>query len=211
MLAPRDSRSRDCRRLDGLWRFRFDTGGEGGARRWWERDLPGAREMAVPASYNDLVTEAAEREHVGNVWYQREVRVPATWGRADRAALRRGHPSRRAVGRGHAGRRALRPVTPFEADVTGLARCGELLRVTMRVSSELSMATIPPGVVSRTAAGRQKMRYFHDFFNFSGLHRSVWLCSTPLSYVAGLAVATAYDPGTAAGQVSYHLDVSGPA
>jgi len=26
-LAPRESRSRDCRRLDGLWRFRFDPGG----------------------------------------------------------------------------------------------------------------------------------------------------------------------------------------
>ena len=79
MLAPRDSRSRDCRRLDGLWRFRFDTGSEGTAGRWWREPLPGAREMAVPASYNDLVTEAAEREHVGDVWYQREVRVPATW------------------------------------------------------------------------------------------------------------------------------------
>ena len=32
MLSPRDSRSRDCRRLDGLWRFRFDAGGEGRRR-----------------------------------------------------------------------------------------------------------------------------------------------------------------------------------
>jgi beta-glucuronidase len=67
MLAPRDSRRPDCRRLDGLWRFRFDPGGEGTEGRWW-RGLPGAREMAVPASYNDLVTEAAERDYVGDVW-----------------------------------------------------------------------------------------------------------------------------------------------
>ena len=79
MLAPRESRSRDCRRLDGLWRFRFDAGGEGIAGQWWRGPLPGAREMAVPASYNDLVTEAAEREHVGDVWYQRDVWIPATW------------------------------------------------------------------------------------------------------------------------------------
>ncbi len=32
MLAPRDSRSRDCRRLDGLWRFRFDAGHGKGRR-----------------------------------------------------------------------------------------------------------------------------------------------------------------------------------
>ena len=95
--------------------------------------------------------------------------------------------------------------------MTGLVRCGEPLRVTVRVSSELSMATIPPGVMSRTSRrAAEKLRYFHDFFNYAGLHRSVWLYSTPQSYVAGLAVGTAYDPATSAGQVTYHLDVAGP-
>ncbi len=79
MLAPRESRSRDCRRLDELWRFRFDPGGQGVTQAWWRGPLPGAREMAVPASYNDLVTDTAEREHVGDVWYQRDVWVPAAW------------------------------------------------------------------------------------------------------------------------------------
>ena len=156
MLAPRDSRSRDCRRLDGLWRFRFDTGGEGQAGRWWQGPLPGAREMAVPASYNDLVTEAAEREHVGDVWYQRDIRVPATW--QDRRIVLRCDAATHhgTVWAGdtqvadHAG-----GYTPFEAEVTGLVRCGELLRVTVRVGSELSMATIPPGVASRTAAANR--------------------------------------------------------
>ena len=49
------------------------------AGRWWQRPLQDAREMAVPASYNDLVTDPAEREHVGDVWYQRDVLVPASW------------------------------------------------------------------------------------------------------------------------------------
>ena len=99
MLPPRDSRSRDCRRLDGLWRFAFDPAAEGTAGRWWQGPLPGAREMPVPASYNDLVTDMAEREHVGDVWYQREVRVPGRLGRpAHRAALRRRHPPWHRVG-----------------------------------------------------------------------------------------------------------------
>ena len=83
MLTPRASSSREYLRLDGLWRFRFDTGeagsGTGTAQRWWRAPLPGTREMPVPASYNDLVTDPAEREHVGDVWYQREVWVPASW------------------------------------------------------------------------------------------------------------------------------------
>ena len=159
MLAPRDSRSRDCRRLDGLWRFRFDPGGEGTAGRWWQGPLPDAREMAVPASYNDLVTQAAEREHVGDVWYQRDVRVPATW--QDRRIVLRcdaaTHHGTLWAGdtqvAEHAG-----GYTPFEAEVTDLVRCGEVLRVTIRVGSELSMATIPATFQDRVTYSRAKPR-----------------------------------------------------
>jgi beta-glucuronidase len=210
MLAPRESRSRDCRRLDGLWRFRFDAGGEGAAGRWWRGPLPGAREMAVPASYNDLVTEAAEREHVGDVWYQRDVWIPATW-EGRRIVLRCDAATHHGtVWAGdtqvaeHAG-----GYTPFEADVSDLGRWGEPLRLTVRVGSELSLATIPPGVMSVSTSGRQKLRYFHDFFNYAGLHRSVWLYCTPRSYIADLVTGTTFDPGTGAGQVTYHLDVAG--
>ena len=210
MLAPRESRSRECRRLDGLWRFRFDPGTEGTTGRWWQEPLRGAREMAVPASYNDLVTDAGEREHVGDVWYQRDVQVPATW-EGQRIVLRCDAATHRATVwagdtevAGHAG-----GYTPFEADVTDHLRCGESARITIRLNNELTMATIPPGVISVSASGRRKQRCFHDFFNYAGLHRPVWLYSTPRSYVAGLSVITAVDPRTGAGRVSYHAVVAG--
>ena len=211
MLPPRDSRSRDCRRLDGLWRFAFDPAAEGTAARWWQGPLPGAREMPVPASYNDLVTEVAEREHVGDVWYQRVVWVPAGWAgrrivlRCDAATHHGTVWADDVQVAEHSG-----GYTPFEADLTGRVRCGERLRVTVRVSNELTMATIPPGVISRTAAGRRKQRYFHDFFNYAGLHRPVWLYSTPRSHVADVSVRTAFDPQAGSGRVSYRADVAGP-
>jgi beta-glucuronidase len=166
--------------------------------------------MAVPASYNDLVTDAAEREHVGDVWYQREVWVPAAW-RGRRIVLRCDAATHHAtvwagdteVARHGGG------YTPFESDITALAGCGELLRLTVRVSSELTMATIPPRRHLGHPGGRRKQRYFHDFFNYSGLHRSVWLCSTPHSYVAGLSAGTGNDPGTGAARVTYRADVAG--
>ena len=207
MLAPRESRSRDCRRLDGLWRFRFDAGQEGIAGRWWETELAGGREMAVPASYNDLVTEAAEREHVGDVWYQRDVLVPASWdGR--RIVLRCDavtHHGTVWAGDTEVARHA-GGYTPFEADVTALARCGERLRITIRAGNELTMATIPPGVISGRPGGGRSQRYFHDFFNYAGLPRSVWLYATPHSYLAGLTVRTDFDPVTGAGRVSYRAE-----
>ena len=220
MLTPRDSRSREYLRLDGLWRFQFDpgggTGGEGhGAgtvQRWWTAPLPGGREMPVPASYNDLVTDPAEREFVGDVWYQREVHVPASWQgrrivlRCDAATHRGTIWAGDTLVADHTG-----GYTPFEADVTALARCGEPLRVTVRVGNELTMATIPPGVISASAGGQRTQRYFHDFFNYAGLHRSVWLYTTPKTYIEGVAVSTDFTPATSAGRVRYQLDVAGDA
>lgn len=212
MLTPRESRSRDYLRLDGLWRFRFGTGGagEGTAPRWWTATLAGGREMPVPASYNDLVTDPAEREHVGDVWYQRDVLVPASWA-GRRIVLRCDAATHHAVVWAgdtqvaeHAG-----GYTPFEADVTELARCGEPLRVTIRVGNELTMATIPPGVISASAGGQRAQRYFHDFFNYAGLHRSVWLYATPPAFIDAIAVSTGFRPATGAGRVRYHVGTAG--
>ena len=207
MLTPRPSSSREYLRLDGLWRFRFDPFAEGVAARWWSRPLPGGREMPVPASYNDLVTDPAERDYVGDVWYQREVWVPGSWAgrrivlRCDAAT----HHGTMWAGdtqvAEHTG-----GYTPFEADVTALARLGEPLRVTLRVGNELTLDTIPPGVISTHPDGHRTQRYFHDFYNYAGLHRSVWLYSTPPSFIDGVVVRTDFDPRSGRGLVSYQVD-----
>jgi beta-glucuronidase len=207
MLTPRPSSSREYLRLDGLWRFRFDPFAEGAAARWWSGPLPGGREMPVPASYNDLVTDPAERDYVGDVWYQREVWVPGSWAgrrivlRCDAAT----HHGTMWAGdtqvAEHTG-----GYTPFEADVTALARLGEPLRVTLRVGNELTLDTIPPGVISTHPDGHRTQRYFHDFYNYAGLHRSVWLYSTPPSFIDGVVVRTEFDPRSGRGLVDYQVE-----
>jgi beta-glucuronidase len=210
VLTPRPSRSREYLRLDGLWRFRFDQASEGVAARWWAGPLPGGREMPVPASYNDLVTDPAERDYVGDVWYQRDVWVPASWTgrriviRCD-AATHHGTvwigTERVADHRGG--------YTPFEADITALVQGGQPLRVTIRVGNELTMETIPPGVVSARPGGHRTQRYFHDFYNYAGLHRSVWLYSTPPSYLDAVVVRTGFDPLSGRGLVRYRAEIAG--
>ena len=54
MLRPRDTATRECKPLIGLWRFRLDPAGEGRSAGWFGGPLPDAGEMAVPASYNDI-------------------------------------------------------------------------------------------------------------------------------------------------------------
>ncbi|RZS89992.1 beta-glucuronidase [Motilibacter rhizosphaerae] len=208
MLAPRESTSREHRRLDGLWDFALDRDGRGRAEHWERGPLPGARPMPVPASWNDLVTDRDEREHAGEVWYQREVRVPrASAGR--RTVLRLDAATHAAtvwvdgteVARHEGG------YTPFEAEVTGLVHGRETVRVTVCVDNRLSLHTIPPGVLVEEEGRPPRQVWFHDFENYSGLHRPVWLLTTPTAYVADVVVRTGLAGG--AGTVAYDVTTVG--
>lgn len=44
-------------------------------------------DMPVPASYNDITQDAALRDFVGWVWYDRDVQVPSRWIADERTRL----------------------------------------------------------------------------------------------------------------------------
>ncbi|MGN6871689.1 MAG: beta-glucuronidase [Solirubrobacteraceae bacterium] len=203
MLAPRDTPTRERKSLDGLWRFVLDRERNGRARGWPDGLPPEAREMPVPASYNDIFPEPDVHSHVGEVWYETAVRVPAGWA-DERIVLRFGSATHRATvwldGEKlveHEG-----GFTPFEAEVTDLVEAGAEHRVTVVVDSVLRWDSIPPGYVVETPDGARQHLLF-DFFNYAGLHRTVWLYSTPRSYVADVSVVTGLDGST--GTVAYEV------
>jgi beta-glucuronidase len=207
LLTPRDTPTRQRVSLDGLWRFVLD--GEGAGRRdsWWNGLPPAAREMPVPSSYNDVFPEAAVHDHVGDAWYETLVRVPAAWA-GERIVLRFGSATHRAVvwANGvqvveHEG-----GYTPFEADVTEVVEPGALVRVSVVVSNVLTWQSIPPGYVEDTPDG-PRQRYFHDFFNYAGLHRTVWLYTTPTAHVHDVTAVTGLDGTT--GTVRYKVESTG--
>jgi beta-glucuronidase len=209
MLRPQDTATRERKRLDGLWRFALDPGAAGRRGHWWAGSLAGAREMPVPASYNDIYPDAALRDHVGDAWYQTLARVPAGWA-GERIVLRFDAATHRAVVwlddtqvAEHEG-----GYTPFEADVTNLVQPGAEHRITVVVNNVLSWQSIPPGVVEDTPDG-PRQRYFHDFFNYAGLHRSVWLYATPRPHVRDVTVVTGLDGST--GTVAYEVEAEGDA
>jgi beta-glucuronidase len=53
----------------------------------------------------------------------------------------------------------------------------------------------------------RKQTYYHDFFNYSGLHRSVWLYCTPQAHVRDVTVVTGLDGAT--GTVDYTVETAG--
>ena len=204
MLAPRDTPTRERRRLDGLWRFVLDGDRSGRAREWW-RGLPGdAVEMPVPASYNDVLPDLAMRDHVGDAWYELTFLPPRGWA-GERVVLRFGSATHRAevwVNGTHVAAHD-GGYTPFEAEITDVVMLGAANRLTVVVDNELTWESIPPGYIVESPGGRRQ-RYFHDFFNYAGLHRSVWLYTTPVGRVQDIAVDT--DMAGARGIVRYRVD-----
>ncbi|MGK9146092.1 beta-glucuronidase [Plantibacter flavus] len=213
MLKPQATPTRDLINLDGTWRFAVDTHDLVAP---WERVLPGRLEAAVPASYNDQFVDPAIRGHVGVVWYQRTVFVPRGWG-GERIVLRIDAAT-------HAGsvyvedRLVAEHVggyTPFEADLTDIVTPGEAVRLTIGVDNRLTNVTIPPGTVTTGPDGIQRQSYLHDFYNYAGLARSVWMYSTPRRFVRDIAITTELIGSSAlvdftidamgSGEVSVHL------
>ena len=208
MLRPRETSTRERRSLDGLWRFAIDGDGRGRDEGWWRRPLAGAREIPVPASYNDLFASADVRDHVGDVWYQTVARIPERW-RDGRIVLRFDAATHSAVvwvGETEVARHE-GGYTPFEADLTAVVEPGAEALITVVVGNVLTWHTIPPGYVRETAAGARRQQVFHDFFNYAGLHRTVWLYTTPASYVEDVTVVTGLDGST--GTVRYEVVTAG--
>jgi beta-glucuronidase len=204
MLKPRATATRDLMTLDGMWRFALETSVED---RPWMSSLRTSREAPVPSSYDDLFLDAEVRDHVGVVWYQRTVRVPRGWAgerifvRLDSATHEGSVYVDDELVCTHVG-----GYTPFEADITELVTPGQEFRLTVGVDNRLTRDTIPPGHVEIGDQGKAKQRYMHDFFNYGGLARSVWLYSTPPERIEDITVVTGLNER--AGIVTYDVETS---
>jgi beta-galactosidase/beta-glucuronidase len=84
-----------------------------------------AREILVPGSYNEVFPGAAARDHVGDAWYETNIRVPVAW-TGERIVLHFGSATHRAgvwvngteIAEHEGG------YTPFEVDVSDLVEPG---------------------------------------------------------------------------------------
>jgi beta-glucuronidase len=66
------------------------------------------------------------------------------------------------------------------------------VRITALVNNTLHWQSIPPGVIEDTPAGKRQ-RYWHDFFNYAGIHRNVWLYTTNSAHLTDVTITTDLD------------------
>ncbi|XP_072949362.1 beta-glucuronidase [Epargyreus clarus] len=201
-LYPHASETRDLRTLDGVWNFRKSpTDPEFGYRNgWYEQDLERTGPvipMPVPSSYNDITEDAALRDHVGLVWYDRRFFAPTAWARAEQRVWLRFcsvHYAAQVWVNGKAAMYHEIGHLPFEMDISDFLVYNSSNLLTVVVDNTLLIDTVPQGAIKDIIIGNNKVRqeqsYTFDFFNYAGIHRSVFLYTTPQVYIDDVIVNT---------------------
>ena len=188
---PRITKTRRIQSLDGMWDFQFDPFKQGVESAWHSRALPDPVQMPVPSSFADLFTDKMSREFCGDMWYQTSVFIPGEW-REGNVDIRFDAATHRADvylnGEhivSHEG-----GFTPFCAHVNDAVRWNDWNVLAVKVNNELNMQSLPLGLTKTLKNGTPINLPYFDFFNYSGLQRSVRLLYTPSLRIDDLAVTT---------------------
>ena len=210
MLKPQATSTRELVNLDGLWQFKVDFKDEGFTQGWATKSLETDLQAPVPASYNDIFTDVKIREHVGWVWYQRQVRIPRGWN-GERIFVRADSATHEGIifVNGKEVARHVGGYMPFSADITDHVSAGGEVTLTIAVNNVLTNETVPPGRVVTRDDGTKQQTYLHDFYNYAGLARSVWIYSVPAVSVTDVTVKTDFAGTT--GNVAYLIETSSTA
>ncbi|MGL5416419.1 MAG: beta-glucuronidase [Clostridium sp.] len=210
MLYPIMSESRELLDLNGIWNFKLDKG-NGLTDKWFEKKLEDTMTMAVPSSYNDLKESEEIRDHVGDVWYEREFSITKRM-LEERVVLRFGSATHHAKvyvnGKFVVEHRG--GFLPFEAEVNPVLVPGKN-RVTICLNNIVDETTMPVGLLKEETLedGTKKLKNIpnFDFFNYAGIHRPVKIYTTPKNYVEDVTIITELED--ACGIVKYEVEGNG--
>ncbi|MBB6094099.1 beta-glucuronidase [Povalibacter uvarum] len=193
LLYPHSSSTRATRDLSGVWKFRADPDGVG-EKQGWMKGIGEHRAIPVPCSWNEIFDDL--RNYTGGAWYQCDFEVDSCW-KGRRLHLRFGSVAYRAkvwlngelLGE-HVGAHL-----PFAFDVTSHVRHDAENVLVLFVENELRLDRVP--AVPDTTRVSLHTHHFpqttYDFFPYAGIHRPVWLFTTPDVHVHDVTVKTDID------------------
>lgn len=207
LLYPKVTASRRAVSMDGMWKFQLDEKGEG-EQNGWPDGIPGADMIPVPASFQDFYTKKDIREYTGDFWYETDVFVPGEWeGRA--VWIRFGAAAHRAAVYVNGIRITEHEggFLPFVADVTQTVRYNAKNKVVVKVNNELTETNIPCGKTVTLANGKKMNQPYFDFFNYSGLQRSVHLMAVPKEAVCDFDLT--YELCGSDAKIAYSIKTTG--
>lgn len=208
LLYPRSNAYRSKTSLDGLWKFCFDPKAVGKEEEWFKKGLSETISMPVPSSFADMFTTEEERDYCGDFWYETEFYCPDD-AQGRKLFLRFGSITHRAVVYCNGQKVAEHEggFLPVVCDVTETVKKGEPNRLVVWANNELSEATLPCGSVSALRSGRKLARPYFDFFNYAGIHRSVYLLQLPAQGIVDYSVT--YELSGEDAKINYQVACSG--
>ena len=180
MLYPKMNKYRDVYSLNGIWGFKTILG------EYSQKEIPtDLAPMAVPASYNEIVTDRKTRDHVGKVLYETTFSIPTSEDKIYR--LRIGSASHKCdvylngekIGCGINGH--------YPVDLP-LENLKEKNRLSVVIDNRLDFQCFP---TASYADGKQVIH--HDFYNFTGIHRDVIIYSLPKNHIEDVTIKTVVD------------------
>jgi len=179
LLYPVNNLARTAMKMDGLWHFTFDPKRIGEAE-GWQNGLPSYVSMPVPGSFQDLFTDKESRDYCGDFWYETEFFVPKQ-SEGNTLELRFGSVTHRAVVYVNGKRCGSHEggFLPFVIDITEAVKKGAVNHLAVKANNELSESTLPCGTVKELQNGRRIATPYFDFFNYAGIHRSVFFVTKP--------------------------------
>lgn len=195
MLYPIMTETRQVIDLSGVWKFKLDIGEKLNE----ELALNPIRisesyQIAVPSSYNDLFEVEKIRNHVGWVWYEKELNISKKL-LNERLMLRFGSVTHEAkvFFNGHLVTQHKGGFTPFEVEINEYVK-SENNRITVAVNNIIDDTTLPVGMLREELQENGEKRKVNlvnfDFFNYAGIHRPVKLYTTPKSYIKDVTIVT---------------------
>ena len=207
MLYPKTTSSRRVIPMDGMWKFQMDEHAIG-EKEGWIDGLPGKEQIPVPASFQDFYTDKDIREYAGDVWYEKDMFVPGEW-EGKVILIRFGAATHRAVVYVNGIRIAEHEggFLPFCADVTQIVRYNAHNKVVVKVNNELTETNIPCGQTIVLLNGKKMNKPYFDFYNYSGLQRSVYLMALPKESIFDLDID--YEIEGSDAKVNYSVKTTG--
>jgi len=207
MLYPQNSITRRMQSLDGMWKFKIDWDTAGMGENWMQ-GLPDADTIPVPASFQDFYTEKDIREFCGDVWYEKEVFIPGEW-EGKQVLIRFGAATHRAYVyvNGEKVTEHEGGFLPFCADVTAMVHYNSYNKVVVKVNNALTVTNIPCGETVTLSNGKKMNKPYFDFFNYSGLQRSVYAVALPKESVFDIDLTYKLTGNDA--EISYEVTTTG--
>lgn len=194
MLYPQLNKYRDIYHLNGIWNMCTVEDDYKPIQR-----AEGTVYISVPASYNEQVKDAALRDYSGKVLYEREFSCPMKENK--RYRLRIGALSHKGEVwlNGELVATAGSGFLPVDTEI----ELKEENRLSVIIDNRLTYETLPVGMFDQE---QNKQVITFDFYNYTGIHRSVMIYSVPEEWIQDITVRTFVEDNPSKVEINVECD-----